>query len=556
MRNLRRSILSTTVAGAVTLLALPASAASPDSAEARLEALEQKILILERRLEQAQVSQQQDQALEQQDELLLQKVSVLERKNELAEDAALAAKKITPVVKAGNTGFSLESADAQNIIKLRGLLQTDYRYFDQGYRDVRNRSNQRAGSLDENGFSDANDSWLARRIRPTIEGTLLGKYDFRFTPEFAGGSASVVDAYLDARLDPAFKIRVGKFKSFVGLERLQSGGDIKFLERSYVTNAILPNRDLGIAVHGDLAGNRVNYALGLNNGVSDGGNISTAAEFDSNKEFTGRLFATPFINDASALTGLGFGVAVTYADFEGEKNLNFTDTSAADATRNGLPSYVTEGQNIFFRYSSAAVADGERFRISPQAHYYYASLGLLGEYALVEQHVSLGTGGSPSAGGNTGSVDNTVITPGTNRKLSHDAWQVGVSYLLTGEEASFKGVKPAQPFDLLSGGWGAWELVGRYSELNLDEDTFTNKAGDSFSSGAYASLADSAQSAHTWTVGVNWYLNQNSRVALNYAHTSFEGGAGDGTLPVAADGSNVHDRKAEHALMSRFQVSY
>ena len=43
-----------------------------------------------------------------------------------------------------------------------------------------------------------------------------------------------------------------KFKSFVGLERLQSGADIKFLERSYVTNAILPNRDSGIAVHGEI----------------------------------------------------------------------------------------------------------------------------------------------------------------------------------------------------------------------------------------------------------------------------------------------------------------
>jgi len=558
MRNLRNSILISLIAGAAAFQALPASAATAGSADARIEALEQKILLLERKLEQAQASHQQEQILQQQEELLLQKVSVLERKNELAEEAAIAAKKTTPVVKAGNTGFSLESADAQNVIKLRGLLQTDYRYFDQGYKDVRNRSNQRAGSLDENGFSDANDSWLARRIRPTIEGTLLGKYDFRFTPEFAGGSASVVDAYLDARLDPAFKIRVGKFKSFVGLERLQSGGDIKFLERSYVTNNILPNRDLGIAVHGDLASNRLNYAFGLNNGVSDGGNISTAAEFDSNKEFTGRLFATPFINDANALTGLGFGVAVTYADFEGEKNLNFTDTSAADPTRNGLPSYLTEGQNTFFRYSSSAVADGERFRISPQAHYYYASLGLLGEYALVEQHVSLASGGSPSAGGvsETGVVDNTVILPGTKEKLSHEAWQVAASYLVTGEEASFKGVKPSTPFDLLTGGWGAWELVARYSEMNLDEDTFTNKAGDSFSSGAYANLADSAQSAHTWTVGVNWYLNQNSRVALNYAHTSFDGGAGDGTLPIAADGSNVHDRKAEHALMSRFQVSY
>ena len=90
----------------------------------------------------------------------------------------------------------------------------------------KNITDQRAGDLDINGFHDASDSWYLRRVRPTIEGTLFGKYDFRFTPDFAGGTATVVDAYIDARFDPAFKVRIGKFKSFVGLERLQSAYDI------------------------------------------------------------------------------------------------------------------------------------------------------------------------------------------------------------------------------------------------------------------------------------------------------------------------------------------
>lgn len=542
-----RQLIAPLLAGALIPGAALAAAEPDADSDARLRALEQKIEQLEallgQKLEQAQAVEQQ--------------VRVLERKSEINEEIALNAKKTTPVVRADNAGFALQSADGKNVIKLRGLLQTDYRWYEQGARDVRNRSNQRAGSLDAEGFSDANDTWVARRIRPTIEGTVFGNYDFRVTPEFAGGSASVVDAYLDARLDPAFKIRVGKFKSFVGLERLQGGADIKFLERSYVTNALLPNRDLGLAVHGDLAGARVNYAFGVVNGVADGGNISTGTEFDGNKEVTGRLFATPWVNDVSALTGLGFGLAATYADFEGERNLNFTDTSAADATRNGLPSYLTEGQNTFFRYSSAAVADGTRFRIAPQAHYYYGPFGLIGEYARVHQHVSLTSGGSPSAGGASapGVVDNTVILPGTNKELQHEAWQVAASWLLTGEDASFKGVKPNQPFTF-GGGWGAWELVGRYSELNLDADTFTNKAGDSFSSGAYASLADSARSAHSFTVGLNWYLNQNSRIALNYSQTDFDGGAGDGVLPIDATASNVRDRETERAVLGRFQVAY
>ena len=492
-----------------------------------------------------------EKSIEQRFEELDQEIKILKRKNELGQEAAETAKKSTAVVKAGNTGFSLESADGQNVIKLRGLLQVDHRLYFEGSNDVRNRTDQRAGDLDADGFHDAADSWLARRVRPIIEGTLFGKYDFRFTPEFAGGNASVVDAYIDAIFDPAFKVRAGKFKSFVGLERLQSGADIKFLERSYVTNAILPNRDFGIAVHGDILGDRLNYAFGLLNGVSDGGNISTGAEFDGRQEVTARLFATPFKNDYSVLNGLGFGVAATYTDAQGERNLNFTDTSAADATRNGLPSYLTDGQNVFFRYSGAAVADGQRLRISPQAYYYRGPLGVIAEYAQVRQDVSLTTGGSPAAGG---AGSNTNITPNTQKKLRHDAWQVAVSYLLTGEDASFRGVKPKQDFDFGTG-WGAWELVARYSEITLDNDTFRDPTGTSFT-GAYADLSTSAQSARSWTGGVNWYLNQNTRVALNYSHTTFDGGAGVGTSPINAVGTNVRDRPDEHALLTRLQLAF
>jgi phosphate-selective porin OprO and OprP len=482
-----------------------------------------------------------------------QKVKVLARKNEVIEEETVAAKKTTPVVKASEKGFGLESADGKNVIKLRGLLQADYRAFQDGASDVRNRSNQRAGSLDENGFHDANDTGLLRRVRPTIEGTLLGKYDFRFTPDFGNGGSQVVDAYIDARLSPAFKIRAGKYKPFVGLERLQSGGDIKFVERSYVTNAILPNRDVGVSIYGDIFGEKLNYAFGLNNGVVDGGNNSSGSEFDSNKEFTARLFANPFKDETNALSGLGFGIAGTFTNVDGERNLNFTDTSAADASRNGLPSYVTNGQQTFFRYNSATVADGRRTRIAPQANYYYGSLGLIAEYARVSQEVSLSSGGSASAGG---AGSNTVITPNTNKSLSHDAWQIAASYLITGEDASFKGVKPKQDFDIDAGGWGAWELVARYSELNLDEDAFENKAGNSFSTNTYADLSTSAESAKSWTAGVNWYLNQNAKIQLNYEHTKFDGGAGIGITPINATASNVRDRESEEALLARLQLAF
>ena len=515
---------------------------------------------------------------------LNQKVKVLERKDENNEEAAVAKKKETPVIKAGEKGFSIESADGKNSIKLGGLVQYDYRNFQQGANDVRNRSDARAGSLDAvTGFHDANDTWLARRLRPNIQGTLFGIYDYRFQEEFASGSASVVDAYVDGRFNPAFKVRVGKYKPYVGLERLQGGADLKFVERSYVSNNILPNRDQGISVYGDVLGDKLNYAIGFNNGVVDGGNASTSSEFDNDKEVTARLFATPFKDDANALSGLGFGVAATYTDSTAERNLNFTDTSAADGTRNGLPSYVTNGQQTFFRYSSAAIADGKRFRVAPQAYYYNGPFGVIAEYARVSQDVSLASGGSPAAGGSipalplTGTAltnAQTTILAGSNKKLNNDAWQIAATYLITGEDSSFKGVKPKNDFDLDKGGWGAWEFALRYSELNVDSDAFKNQAGQLAGqtgadavptlAQAYADPTFSAKKAKTWTAGVNWYLNSNAKIVLNYEQTSFDGGAGTGLAYSAAGSSNgfnaatnqVKDREDERALLARFQVAF
>ncbi|MBS0183935.1 MAG: hypothetical protein JSS39_16225 [Nitrospira sp.] len=506
----------------------------------------------------AEEAGQTPKSIEQRFEELDQEIRILKRKRELEQEAAETAKKARPVVKFSSAGyssrtggFSLESADGNHVIRFRGIIQADHRLYFDGANDIRNRNDQRAGDLNADGFHEASDSWYLRRLRPIMEGTLFGKYDFRFRPEFGMGSATVVDAYLDARFSPAFKVRAGKFKSFVGLERLQSASDIKFIERSYVTNTVLPNRDLGIAIHGDVFGDRLNYAFGLVNGVSDGGNISTGPEFNSRKEFTGRLFATPFVNDDSALSGLGIGAAATYTDVSGERNLNFTDTTAADSTRNGLPSYLSEGQNTFFRYSSAAVADGVRIRVSPQAYYFIGSFSILSEYAQVIQDVSLTTGGSPPAGG-VGS--NTVFTPNSGKTLHHQAWNVTVSYFLTGEQASFRGVKPIESFDF-GKGWGAWEVVGRYNELALDADTFKNPAGTAFT-GGYADLSASAKRARSWAVGLNWYLNTNVRVALNYLETRFDGGAGIDSTPINAAGTNVQDRPDERAFFTRLQLAF
>ncbi len=451
---------------------------------------------------------------------LNQKVKILERKDEIAQEIAATAKKETPVVNTTKDGFGFQSADGNFKIKLRGLLQVD----------ERNYSN--VGGLGADGKNIS--GFDLRRIRPIVEGTVYDKYDFRFAPEFgeaktanATSTSGIVDAYVDARFQPWFQVRAGKFKPYVGLERLQSGGELKFIERSYVSNNILPNRDLGAAIHGDLLDGKLNYSAGIYNGVVDGGDNSTAQDTNQDKEYALRIFTTPFKDSDNLVAGLGFGLAATHGNFKGT------------TTASGLPNYKTAGQESnFFTYSSGVFGNGNRDRLSPQAYYYYGPFGLIAEYARVSQDVSNGA---------------------LSNRLDNDAWQIAASYLLTGEDASFKGVKPSQPFDTEKGGWGAWELVARYQENDIDSGAFSSgTAAGVVTTTRYADPRNNARSAKSWAAGVNWYLNQNVKLALDYENTSFNGGGNANAAGTAGAGSfiDIANRPSERTLFTRLQLSY
>ena len=70
------------------------------------------------------------QRIEQQD----QKILALERKLEIKEEADKAAAGSAAVVKASDRGFSLQSADGQNQVKLRGVMHFDGRFCADGPR--------------------------------------------------------------------------------------------------------------------------------------------------------------------------------------------------------------------------------------------------------------------------------------------------------------------------------------------------------------------------------------------------------------------------------------
>ncbi|MBI4388029.1 MAG: porin, partial [Candidatus Omnitrophica bacterium] len=357
---------------------------------------------------------------------LEQEIRILKRLRELDQETADKKVKETPIVSANEKdGFSIKSPDKQFQLKLKGYAQADARFF----------------KLGSSGL--ATDQFLLRRVRPYLEGTLSNYVDFRLMPDFGGGTAALQDAYIDLKYSPELKLRAGKFKAPVGLERLQSATDLRFVERAYPTS-LAPNRDVGAQLFGDLWNGSVSYAAGIFNGVIDGG--SSDGDSNDGKDFAGRIFVKPFKNtDLYNLQELGLGAAGTYGRQSG--------TVASP----NLPSFKSDGQQTFFSYRSTGavatttIADGIRTRFSPQATFYSGPFGFLGEYVLSSQQVQRAN---------------------ASTKAENRAWQAAISYVLTGEKASYKGVSPKKPFDLSKNQWGAFELKARYGELQVDEKLF------------------------------------------------------------------------------------
>jgi phosphate-selective porin OprO and OprP len=389
------------------------------------------------------------------------------------------------VVGASKDGFAIASADKNFVLKVRGYAQGDARLF--------------LGDRDET----PPHTFVLRRVRPILEGTLYKYFGFRVMPDFGGGQATVQDAHLDVRPLKEISLRFGKFKAPFSLERLQSATNLLFVERGFTTS-LAPNRDIGVQIYGELWGGTVNYAAGVFNGVPDGG--SADVDIDHDKDVVARVFLHPLRPlNVEALDGLGVGVAASTGSSEGVL-----------ATPN-VAQYRTSGQQAFFRYragetiDATVVAGGARARVSPQLYYFYGPLGLHADYTSSLQRVTLGA---------------------SSKKLGHHAWQVSGAFVIGGT-VSYEGVKPTSAVG--DGGTGAFELALRYQGFRADRDAFPT----------FANPDAAARDATGLGAGLGWWPNRNVRFMANYEATAFEGGAADGG-----------DRRTERVVLIRSQVSW
>jgi phosphate-selective porin OprO/OprP len=341
------------------------------------------------------------------------------------------------------------------------------------------------------------DTFLIRRLRPSLRGRLSQRFEFYLNPDFAGGTLVLQDAYVDTVFTPAFRVRAGKAKTPFGLERLHSASNLLFAERAFPT-LVAPNRDLGVQVLGDLSGGLVSYQAGVFNGVPDG--ASADLDTGDSKDVAGRLVVRPFTGrSGSPLEGLGLAMA----------------GSTGRQSGTALPTLRTPSlQRTYFSYGSGAAADGVRTRYSPQLFYYYKAFGGFAEYAHSEMPIRRGD---------------------LRTDIAHQAWQVAGSLVLTGEAAtdSGAGVRPRTDFDFGNGHYGAFQIAARYHVLEIDRRAFALNLAS----------PDASQRAEAWTIGLNWYLTRNLRYVFNYERVVFEG-------------DSDRARQPEQAIVFRTQVNF
>ena len=351
-------------------------------------------------------------------------------------------------------GVRMDSANEQFKLRIGGRIMNDWTFV--GADDSLVES---LGAL--GGF--VRDGAQFRRARLYAAGVMYDRIEYRAEFDFADSFANFADIYVGLRHVPVLgTLKAGHFKEPFGLEALTSSNHITLLERS-AGGAFAPLRNTGIAFQNTVAQGRINYAAGvfretLNAGKSVG---------SGGPNLTARVTGLPVYTDG------------------GRKYLHV----GAAYSRQGAPL----GVSLFGSRPEADLLPP--FVLTPLLE--TSSYDLVGlEAAAVVGPFSVQSEYMKSSVDSVSSGDPTF-----------SGFYVLGSFFLTGEHrpywhggGSFDRVRPTTSF-MDNGGIGAWEIIARYSQLDLNSGLVRGGEMKNF------------------TFGVNWYVNPYSRVMWNYVHS-------------------------------------
>jgi phosphate-selective porin len=378
---------------------------------------------------------------------------------------APAPKKDAPLTAGWNgEHFFIRSPDGQFSISPYGYVDTDYRAY--------------------KGDGAPADTFLVRRARFGFQGNYGSHFDFALLTDANSTTGAIVrDVYLNVRIKPEFQFQAGQFKEPFAQETGIGATNLDFVERGLQSMlypcAVTAFRCPGITFHGDIDGGVLQYWAGAFNGRG-----GVTANVVNEPEFVGRLRLYPWRKTKNEwFRQFAVGGSITHARSRGLSN----DVSFSGA----LP----DGTYTFF---PQLPINGPIERYEGEFTYIKSGFALRGEY--VQAQYQRDSVGALQAGG----VGSQTL-PGIGAK----AWNIGTTYLLTGEKRPENGTPrvkhPLFGPDTPGGtgrGWGAWEATVRYSgiQANAPAANFLTYYTPGFVP-QYNFHTDQI------TFGINWYLN-------------------------------------------------
>jgi phosphate-selective porin OprO and OprP len=338
----------------------------------------------------------------------------------------------------------------------------------------------------------ANSGIFLPRQRIFFNGNITRPIEYEFSINRGFSTLNILNAYINLHFDDRFELRFGRF--FTPLDYDQYAISNYWLptpERSLFTTNVGLGRQIGMMAWGYLFDKRLDYAAGIFNGSRNSfENMANSYDFVTyiNTRPLQESESLPFLKFLNLGTSFAFG----HQD-QSPVPVSFRIAGGSPNADNPGP-----GTTPFLILNNGVIERGDRLLGSVHSAYFYKGLSLIGEWQY----------GYGSYASNTHPVSSQVPFSG---------YYLAGGYFLTGEHIDRRSrVTPLRPF-LPSNkgdqrGPGAWEVVGRVSELSLGREIF---------SGGFADPNLWSNRATTTELGLNWYWNEYVKIYMFWLHGDF-----------------------------------
>jgi len=344
-------------------------------------------------------------------------------------------------------GTIIERKDKKFKIKLGGRIQLDFATINP------------TGSLNAAVPGGEGEGFECRRCRIYFSGDLYDRIIFKAQYDFADGEdTNFKDVYIGMKkLGPVGTVKFGHMKEPYSLEELTSSKYITFMERSLIS-IFDSSRNVGLLAQNHILNKRMTWALGIFAPTDNFGNFF---EDDTMLNLSGRLTGLPWYSaEGDKLLHLGVSVSQQFRD----------STSVTYAQR---PETHLAQKYVSFASDNSVPTDGNTL-LAVELAWVHGPLSIQSEYKNV-----------------------WVQDPVSGDFSSFGGVYAYASYF-------FGRVSPIKNFDPANGGWGAWEVAGRYSYIDMKDDIYNG--------------------GKEWgvTAGVNWYLYPPLRIMANYVYAKVD----------------------------------